>query len=228
MAPSARLPVDTIKGPAFPSASVSLTGKLSRFLPIKGVTSRGSSFLSKKRLENAPKLWPQHHPAPRPVPSPARAAGPWPAVAGRPGQAWALAQEGSGRQKGSRHSGLLEPCPPYSHKRSSPLTEGSQLSSSPRGSARHQLHVHSHTCSEPPEYCPQGPGSAPFALAGQKGVPTQGLTAGTTPAHAPSTCPHPEPSSEASLVLREYHFEGHFKIVYLDVYCRKSRKYRNV
>lgn len=38
MAPSPRLPVDTIKGPAFPSASVSLTGKPG--------TGRGSSLAS--------------------------------------------------------------------------------------------------------------------------------------------------------------------------------------
>ena len=195
MAPSARLPVDTIKGPAFPSASVSLTGKLSRFLPIKGVTSRGSSFLSKKRLENAPKLWPQHHPAPRPVPSPARAAGPWPAVAGRPGQAWALAQEGSGRQKGSRHSGLLEPCPPYSHKRSSPLTEGSQLSSSPRGERQAPAPCPLAHMLRTTGVLPTGPRVSTLCPSRSEG----GAHAGTDCRDHPCPCPQHMPSPRAFL-----------------------------
>lgn len=99
----------------------------------RGVTSQGSSSLSKKRLENAPELWPQHRPAPRPVLSPARAAGPRPAGAGRPGHWPRRALGGKG---GADILGCWSPAPAIPINGPVPRTEGSWLaSSSPGGSA---------------------------------------------------------------------------------------------
>nr|CAI9700658.1 unnamed protein product [Rangifer tarandus platyrhynchus] len=123
--PSPHLPVDTIKGSASPSASVSRTGKpgtrtgkLPRFLLIKGGHFSGV-FISLQEEAKTP-LSSGPSTAQRPGQSSVQPGQLAPILLWQAGQAWALAQKGPGRQRGSRHSALLEPCPSYSHKWSRP------------------------------------------------------------------------------------------------------------